>query len=158
MAIWIFSRGDVYCGEARPFSILVTTMLCVWSGISAQSAAVTGGSAAAPQLPGWTLVWQDEFAESKLDHRKWSLCKRGKADWNTYGCEWSAEKVIFTVNGKPTHTYPRVPGKGAKQYPFAQPFYFVLSMQIGGKWVGQAKAEHYPAEMEVDWVRVYQKK
>lgn len=76
-------------------------------------------------------------------------------DWNTYGCEWDADKIVFTVNGKPTHIYPRMPEKGVKQYPFTQPFYFVLSMQIGGNWVGKAKSDHYPAEMEIDWVRVY---
>lgn len=79
-------------------------------------------------------------------------------EWNTYGCEWDAEKIVFTVNGKPTHTYPRIPEKGEKQWPFNQPFHFMLSMQIGGKWVnrsGSTNPAHYPAEMEVDWIRVY---
>ena len=244
-----------------------------------------GSSLVGPEIPGWKLVWQDEFTKSKLDAGKWSRCQRGKSDWNntmsddpqllkvrdgvlhlrgvenkskgkdlspyltagvdskgkyafrygkvqirakfksaqgawpalwmlgaekgwpangevdlmehlnfddkiyqtvhseytikvdktnppkkggvahilrddwnTYGCEWDADKIVFTVNGKPTHSYPRVPEKGAKQYPFTQPFYFVFSMQIGGNWVGKAKPEHYPAEMEIDWVRVYQRK
>jgi len=78
--------------------------------------------------------------------------------WNTYGCEWHANKIVFTVNGKPTHTYPRVPALGEEQWPFDHPFYFVLSMQIGGGWVngkGPTNPAHYPAGMEVDWVRVY---
>jgi len=82
-------------------------------------------------------------------------------DWNTYGCEWNAERIVFTVNGKPTHTYPRVPDLGEKQWPFNQPFYFILSMQIGGGWVngsGPTNPAHYPAGMEVDWVRVYRRK
>lgn len=82
-------------------------------------------------------------------------------DWNTYGCEWDADKIVFTVNGKPTHTYPRLPDKGDKQWPFNQPFYFILSMQIGGKWVngsGPTDPAHFPAGMEIDWVHVYQRK
>jgi acetyl-CoA acetyltransferase len=66
-----------------------------------------------------------------------------------------------SVNGQPTHTYPRVPEKGDKQWPFNQPFYFILSMQIGGKWVngsGPTDPAHYPASMAVDWVRVYSRK
>ncbi len=90
--------------------------------------------------------------------RKGSRTKIERDDWNTYGCEWDANKVVFTVNGKPTHTYPRVPELGEEQWPFDQPFYFVLSMQIGGDWVngrGPTNPAHYPAGMEVDWVRVY---
>jgi beta-glucanase (GH16 family) len=82
-------------------------------------------------------------------------------DWNTYGCEWDASRIAFTVNGTFTHTYPRVPAKGEKQWPFDQPFYFILSMQIGGKWVnrsGPTDPAHYPAGMEVDWIRVYRRK
>lgn len=78
-------------------------------------------------------------------------------DWNTYGCEWDDNKIVFTVNGMPTHTYPRIPAKGEAQWPFKQPFYIIMSMQIGGSWVGKADPKHYPAAMEIDWVRVYQR-
>lgn len=92
--------------------------------------------------------------------KKYAKAQIDRDAWNTYGCEWDAEKIVFTVNGKATHTYPRVPAKGKDQYPFTQPFYFILSMQIGGSWVnsrGPSKPEDYPAGMEVDWVRVYKK-
>ncbi len=92
---------------------------------------------------------------------KGSATKIDRDAWNTYGCEWDADKITFTVNGRPTHSYPRLPEKRASQFPFQQPFYFLLSMQIGGKWVnsGQlnpSKPEDYPAHLEIDWVRVYQ--
>ncbi|MBT7302518.1 MAG: glycoside hydrolase family 16 protein [Victivallales bacterium] len=90
--------------------------------------------------------------------RKGSTAKIKRDEWNTYGCEWDADKVVFTVNGKPSHTYPRAAEKGEKQWPFNQPFYFLLSMQVGGGWVngsGPTNPEHYPAGMEIDWVRVY---
>jgi beta-glucanase (GH16 family) len=92
--------------------------------------------------------------------RKGGTAKINRDDWNTYGCEWTEDKIVLTVNGKPAHTYPRVPEKGEKQWPFNQPFYFILSMQIGGNWVnskGATNPEHYPAWLEVDWVRVYQR-
>lgn len=83
-----------------------------------------------------------------------------KDDWNTYGCEWDADKIVFTVNDNPTLTYPRDLDLGEKQWPFNQPFYLILSMQIGGDWVnatGETDPVHYPAGMEIDWVRVYKK-
>lgn len=82
-------------------------------------------------------------------------------DWNIYGCVWNENEIVFTVNGKPTLTYPRVPALGEKQWPFNQPFYFILSMQIGGKWVngpGATNPSHYPAGMEIDWIRVHRRK
>ena len=81
--------------------------------------------------------------------------------WNTYGIEWDADKIIFTVNGKQTLTYPHMPELGESQWPFDTPYYFILSMQIGGGWVngsGSTNPEHYPAGMEIDWIRVYNKK
>ncbi len=81
-------------------------------------------------------------------------------DWNTYGSEWDENKIVFTVNGKPTHVYLRLPEKGEKQWPFNQPFYFIFSMQErggGGNQSGSNNSSHNPASMEVDWVRVYKK-
>jgi len=81
--------------------------------------------------------------------------------WNTYGCEWDENKIVFTVNGKPTLTYPHMPELGENQWPFNVPYYFILSMQIGGGWVngsGPTNPDHYPAGMEIDWIRVYSKK
>ncbi len=79
--------------------------------------------------------------------------------YNTYGLEWDEETVAFTVNGSRTMTYSRDPAKGETQWPFKQPFYIILSMQIGGSWVGAGYLSdpNYPTEMEVDWIRVYEK-
>lgn len=78
-------------------------------------------------------------------------------DWNTYGAEWDAGKIVFAINGEPTMTYPKLPEKGPEQWPFDEPFYLIFSMQIEGDWVGKADPGDYPAHMEIDWVRVYTK-
>lgn len=52
--------------------------------------------------------------------KKGSVAEIERDNWNTYGCEWDADKIVFTVNDKPTHTYPRVPTLGEKQWPFNQ--------------------------------------
>ena len=110
------------------------------------------------------IIYQTVHSEYTVKIDKTNTPKKGgkaaikRDDWNTYGCEWDENQIVFTVNDKPTHTYPRVPEKGEKQWPFNQPFYFILSMQIGGKWVngsGATNPAHYPAGMEIDWVRVY---
>ena len=77
--------------------------------------------------------------------------------WNTYGLEWDDQHVTFLVNGKQTLKYPNLPDKDETQYPFMKPFFLILSMQVQGKWVGEPVAEDYPAWMQVDYIRVYQK-
>ncbi|MFC1614138.1 glycoside hydrolase family 16 protein [Gemmatimonadota bacterium] len=113
------------------------------------------------------IIYQTVHSEYTLQIDTTNTPKKGSTanierdDWNTYGCEWDADKIVFTVNGTPTHTYPRVPELGEKQWPFNQPFYFILSMQIGGDWVngsGPTNSAHYPAGMEIDWVSVYNRK
>ncbi|MCP5533501.1 MAG: glycoside hydrolase family 16 protein [Akkermansiaceae bacterium] len=101
--------------------------------------------------------YANEIDKSKKNPPKGTTAPIDRDGFNTYGAEWDAEKIVFTVNGKPTLTYPKVPEKGEEQWPFDQPFYLILSMQIGGKWVGKADPKDYPAHMEIDWVRVYQK-
>jgi beta-glucanase (GH16 family) len=84
-----------------------------------------------------------------------------KADvtqWNVYGLEWHPDVLIWTVNGVETFRYPRVEGLDdeMKQWPFDQPFYFILSQQLGGSWVGEVEPEELPVSMIIDYVRVYQ--
>ena len=66
--------------------------------------------------------------------------------------------VMYT-NGVKTMTYPRMEGVEG-QFPWSDyPFYFILSNQLGGGWVGPVdKPEQLPSELRIDWVKVYQKR
>jgi len=81
-------------------------------------------------------------------------------EWNIYGLEWQPDVLIWTVNGKETFQYPRVNGLDPemKQWPFDQPFYFILSQQLGGSWVGEVNPDQLPVSMIIDFVKVYRKK
>lgn len=76
--------------------------------------------------------------------------------WNTYGVTWDADSIRFSINGKETFCYKREEGL-KDQYPFTQPFYILMTMQIGGSWVGPPHPSDYPAALSIDWVRVYKK-
>lgn len=80
--------------------------------------------------------------------------------WRVYGLEWYPDLLVWTVDGKETFRYPRVEGLDPemKQWPFDQPFYFILSQQLGGSWVGQVNPEHLPVSMIIDYVKVYELK
>lgn len=83
----------------------------------------------------------------------------GKIDpdgFNIYAVEKHADKVVFFVNGKQTHTYPRIETDKPDQFPFNEgDHYLLLDMQLGGDWVGKIYDEDLPVEMEIDWVRFY---
>ena len=80
-------------------------------------------------------------------------------EYNVYAVEVHPDSLCFSVNGVHTLTYPRVEGEDG-QFPWADSeFYFILSNQVGGRWVGPAdKPEQFPTELRIDWVKVYQKK
>lgn len=79
-------------------------------------------------------------------------------EWNIYGLEWQPDVLIWTVNGRETFRYPRVEGLDPemKQWPYDQPFYFILSQQLGGSWVGEINSDQLPVSMIIDFVRVFQ--
>lgn len=78
------------------------------------------------------------------------------AVFNTFGLEWFPDKLVFTLNGKSSHTYPRITTDKPGQWPFDQPFHLLIDMQLGGSWVGAVDESQLPVQMEIDWVKVYQ--
>lgn len=78
--------------------------------------------------------------------------------YNVYAVELGADSLSFFINNKRTLTYPRIQTDKADQYPFDGTFYLLIDMQLGGSWVGKVDPKDLPVEMEIDWVRFYQKK
>ena len=79
-------------------------------------------------------------------------------DYNTYAVELYPDSVSFYINNHHTFTYPRIEMDKEGQFPFDREFYLLLDMQLGGQWVGRVEPAHLPVEMQIDWVRFYQKR
>lgn len=79
-------------------------------------------------------------------------------DYNIYGVDLYPDSLVFFINGNRTFAYPRIETDKEGQFPFNQPYYLLLDMQLGGRWVGEVAPEDLPVQMEIDWVRFYQKK
>lgn len=81
-------------------------------------------------------------------------------DYNVYGLEWTADALIFSINGTTTFTYPRIETDKEGQWPFVGPMYLLIDQQLGGKgtWVGEIDDSQLPVTMWIDYVRVYQRK
>ncbi|MDE2083104.1 MAG: glycoside hydrolase family 16 protein [Burkholderiales bacterium] len=97
------------------------------------------------------------------------------ADWHVYACEWEPGEIRFYVDGLLTCTRKHwwscsrtldghgVPARSAADLnpwpaPFDQPFYLVMNVAVGGNFPGVPDAQtRFPAELVVDYVRVYDK-
>lgn len=77
--------------------------------------------------------------------------------FHIYGLEWTEDSVRFTYDGKHCFTFVN-PKTNAKDWPFDQKFYVILNVAIGGGLGGAIVDGDWPDSMEVDWVRVYQKR
>ena len=80
-------------------------------------------------------------------------------DYNVYSVEMYQDSLVFFINETRTFAYPRIETDKGGQFPFTdKKFYLLLDMQLGGSWVGAVDSSDLPVEMEIDWVRFYQKK
>jgi len=94
--------------------------------------------------------------KQKTNPRSSSTTAFDPQEYTIFGLEWYPDKLVYTVNGKATLTYPRIEGVDASQWPFDQPFYVLIDQQLGGSWVGEIDSVDLPVQMIVDWIKVYQ--
>lgn len=80
--------------------------------------------------------------------------------FHDYQAEWTPSGITISVDGrayfhadKPAHATPA-------EWPFDTPEFLILNVAMGGNWAGQKGIDDaaLPARMEVDYVRVYQKR
>lgn len=78
--------------------------------------------------------------------------------FHTYGVNWTAESLTFYYDGKEVFTYaPKE--KTVENWPYDQPFYFLLNMAVGGNFGGpEVDDSIFPQRYVIDYVRVYSNK
>lgn len=79
-------------------------------------------------------------------------------DYNVYAVELHQDSLVFFINENRTFCYPRIETDKKGQFPFDKPYYLMIDQQLGGEWVGEVDMNDLPMQMEIDWVRFYQKK
>lgn len=81
-------------------------------------------------------------------------------DFHVYRLEWTANYIKTYVDGKELLSFENDGINNISTWPFNKPFYVILNLAWGGDWGGYKGVDEsaLPATMEVDYVRVYQKK
>lgn len=73
---------------------------------------------------------------------------------NIFGVEIHDDKIVFLLNGAETGVYYL----NATNWNKETTFYLILSMQLGGQWVGTVDKNYLPSAMYIDWIRYYKHK
>ena len=79
--------------------------------------------------------------------------------FHSYILEWTPELMKAYVDDQLYFEYKNE-GLGVDKWPYEKPFYLILNVAVGGAWgsIQGIDADAFPQTMEVDYVRIYQKK
>jgi beta-glucanase (GH16 family) len=84
-----------------------------------------------------------------------------EGEFHTYAMLWTANEITTYVDGKEQlHVTKEKLGSGHNQWPFHYPFYVIFNLAWGGDWGGMNGVDDsaLPVTMEIEYVRVFQKK
>ena len=71
--------------------------------------------------------------------------------FHTYGVVWNSRGITWYFDG---HAYSHQ--SAYKNWPFDKPFFIIMNLAVGGGYAGSPTGSTpFPAQMIVDWVRVY---
>ena len=89
---------------------------------------------------------------------KWNRQKYNIADdYHTYAIEWDKNQVSWFYDGVMYNTITRS-DVGNRKWVFDQPFFIIINLAVGGQLPGMVGFDTvFPAQLSVDYVRVYQK-
>ncbi len=117
-----------------------------------------------------TIHYGGEWPQNKYKGNPARLTNNedGSQKFHVFAVEWSEGRIRWFLDGKPYGTInsrgwsPLIGGlDGKREAPFDQPFHLILNLAVGGTWP-EAENEKgvaldiFPAEMQVDWIRVYE--
>ena len=78
--------------------------------------------------------------------------KNLSSDWHVYGVDWSAERIIWYLDGTEYWRY-----ENAEHIP-KERMYLLVNLAVGGRWPGSPdESTQFPATFTIDYVRVWQR-
>ena len=80
-------------------------------------------------------------------------------EFHVYSINWTENEIIWYVDGEEYYQFKNQ-NKTYKEWPFDKKFHLIMNIAIGGNWGGQKGIDPNLTEatMEIDYVRIYQRK
>ena len=86
------------------------------------------------------------------------LIENVKTLFHIYSIEWSEQKIDFFIDDTLHFTFKNDFKNDFRTWPFNERFHLLLNVAVGGNWPGPPNnTTVFPQDMEVDYVRVYEK-
>ncbi|MES2148908.1 MAG: glycoside hydrolase family 16 protein [Pseudomonadota bacterium] len=77
--------------------------------------------------------------------------------FHNYQLRWDADRMVIGVDDKNYLQFANPHDGDHHKWPFSDPHYLILNLAIGGMMGGPVDDKIFPATMEVEYVRVYQR-
>ena len=79
-------------------------------------------------------------------------------EFHLYAIEWYKNKIDFFIDDYKYFTFTNQ-NKSYGEWPFDKRFHLIMNIAVGGNWGGRQGIDNsiFPAEMIIDYVRVYEK-
>ncbi|GAB6090221.1 glycoside hydrolase family 16 protein [Spirochaeta dissipatitropha] len=105
-----------------------------------------------------------QWPDNTYRHNDYDLPNTLTTDFNEYAIEWEEGEIRWYVNDRRYYTvrewFSMNPEGSYNEFPapFDQPFHIILNLAVGGWFDGNppSGADYFPAEMEIDYVRVFE--
>ena len=112
----------------------------------------------------WFSLHSGRHNHTRKDTQQYTVIKPYEnmtTQFHTYGMEWTEDYIEFYVDGVSACVFRKADDtedQTEHAWPFDQPFYLILNIAVGGGLGGEIDDTSLPYHMEVEYVRVYQKK
>jgi len=77
--------------------------------------------------------------------------------FHMYRMDWNPEGFYYYIDDQLQGSFLKGEKSGEEEWPYDKPYFLILNLAMGGYWGGEIDPSCLPAEMLVDYVRVYQK-
>lgn len=106
-----------------------------------------------------TLHFGSQWPKNRFASGQFDL-PRGKFsdDFHIFGLEWREGKMTWLIDNQPYQTMTKWATLAAPfPAPFDQPFHLIINLAVGGRFLGNPNSTtQFPAQLQVDYVRVYE--
>ena len=103
-----------------------------------------------------TAHWQNLDNQHASNGNSKTATKGLDEEFHVFSIIWSETEIEWLIDDISYHTLDI---RGDEMEAFHKPFYMILNVAVGGNWPGNPTADTvFPTQMQVDYVRVFQKK